>query len=1448
MSFIATHRALACLAGLLTCCALIQSAATAAAPASVPISEAPELEWGVKESWRTYVGPPASAGDGARVIPTGPGSRHQIGWEFDSGSYDPADGTTVLQYTGTVHWLKYPGTAFPGLKPPSYEGPMDVHILDVTLSDPVVTISPTGSTIAAEVASRSTATWEVVHFDSARVAELDVGGIEPVVADGTTTWTGIPTFSGADAEGVFAGNYREGTAFDALSFAYTGPGGAPDLSDRWDEPGSSPLALEANTILTDNGVDLQFRPWLLDREQRLIYFTRSNSATSPTGSLFQAFSLDDMEPLGEPLETLFGTPENPVNLAFYDSNTGRLFFNTNDGQLRWVKYDVEAGEWLQEAVAQPFPLVGELNLIWDSVGERAFNFVRHVPEGVASGDYDNHQWQLNTYTEQPDGSWQRQAYDLPNGPLGLNRDRYPLLSSLNAPSGLAAPDGSLIVVGTRQRSNNPGVPAPATVPGAYRIVLDEASGTAQAEPIAGTEVNNAPNNLFSQVLAGQGNQVVLTRENIASFSPKLQAVTIPGPASPAVAGPLVTVAGLEAAGPTSFAVDREDGTVWIGGNWSQRITGVRDGRVVASQFFPERHPRGGPVMVGQGHTVYAQTNDGSPADFGGSAFYGMGRFARLGISPEVTLDPAPQTTSLGIGEETEPVSFESAASGEPEPSRQWQVKAPDDASFANIAGETGATLTIDTERGMDGTQYRAVYQNAAGRIGSEAATLAVEYAPQIATDAVDVAVTEGSEAFFSVLADANPIPVVTWQRRVSGFWEPIAPGDENFLVDGSSLTVLDTNTEQSGTLFRAKATNPVGHAYSRNAKLTVTPSTEIPAEGLDLEQVSLEWTGNEELQGVPPAGGSNYFSAGVSKGNEATYRSVDGDAAVFQVAASGGESLATWATRAAHIAGGGEQLVRLYGGDARIEPDGSATVRWDGSWSVNFYGGLAPFTFTDPELSIDADGAGTLRAEMSGCASSIANPIECAPLAPVSDVTVATFSGVEIDPSGEVGIDPDYAGVEIEGDPTKPQLRTGAGWGAWPQPFVSFHVQTGLSGYWYSSGSGFDAKKSPAPFTVDFQGELPPSGPPPGDPPLGEGPRDDTPQSQTPAPSGPAPLAKPVQLAAFKRTQPLGGKRTARLVTFSCPEGAACKVSAPPRLRLKLGGKRYELHVLAPKRIGAGQAAALRLRFPKPALKALGERKRATTVELRLRAGGQTYRVRATLRRVGKGRVSLVHVGTRKIGKGGDTGLPTGVVSAPISGDPELLRRPPTAVDVSGVQIVWHPRDSWLRYASSGVAAGDGIQIGNGASGTNSASSACPDRASTSDAQLPHAISFTPKASWYDPPSGIAAIHGQGSVGFRWKAHAIDLTASDPEIEISGSASRAIFRFSGSEGTPYPDQRADLLSLDTAGRPTVTNGGKTLTYDLMRGRLTANGVNVFAGFYAPPNDQFGCFSVSFTIP
>ncbi|HEX5713615.1 MAG TPA: HtaA domain-containing protein [Solirubrobacterales bacterium] len=327
---------------------------------------------------------------------------------------------------------------------------------------------------------------------------------------------------------------------------------------------------------------------------------------------------------------------------------------------------------------------------------------------------------------------------------------------------------------------------------------------------------------------------------------------------------------------------------------------------------------------------------------------------------------------------------------------------------------------------------------------------------------------------------------------------------------------------------------------------------------------------------------------------------------------------------------------------------------------------------------------------------------------------------------------------------------------------------------------------------------------------------------------------------AGAKVRMLNSGNTTVIGKVQCP--AACTIATPKRVRVTIAGRGYWAQILAPRTLPkAGGVAKIQGKLGKGALAELAGRSARLAVRVVIRVGDEKrVQVLAAMLK----RAAAESAGP---GKGGTGGGPT---SAPItSAEPPLLARPATAVDVGNVKVTWFPRDSWVRYASSGVAPNDGVKVGGGATALESKASPCPDRPSSSDALLAYGAEFVPRASWYDPLSGTAGIYGQGSVSFRWAAHTIDLTASDPEIEIAGAASRAIFRFSGSGGTPYPNQRAALVSLDTAGRPTVSNGGKTFTYSLMRGTLTADGVNVFAGFYTPPdNDEFGCVSVEFTTP
>jgi hypothetical protein len=201
--------------------------------------------------------------------------------------------------------------------------------------------------------------------------------------------------------------------------------------------------------------------------------------------------------------------------------------------------------------------------------------------------------------------------------------------------------------------------------------------------------------------------------------------------------------------------------------------------------------------------------------------------------------------------------------------------------------------------------------------------------------------------------------------------------------------------------------------------------------------------------------------------------------------------------------------------------------------------------------------------------------------------------------------------------------------------------------------------------------------------------------------------------------------------------------------------------------------------------------------------------------------------------------------SGPVSDEPPLLARPASAVNVTSATLAWHVRDSWIRYVNTqeppqaleGAAAEAPIEEDK---------HPCPNSPAGTNPTLAYSYDFPFAGGWYDAASGSAALYYGGGVRFSFPAHGIDVTARNPEIEINGAASRAIFRLRGAGQTPYPDKRAALLSLP-ASVPALSAPPNGFGFPApLRGTLTADGQKAFAGFYPPPNDGFGCFSVSFT--
>ena len=493
--------------------------------------------------------------------------------------------------------------------------------------------------------------------------------------------------------------------------------------------------------------------------------------------------------------------------------------------------------------------------------------------------------------------------------------------------------------------------------------------------------------------------------------------------------------------------------------------------------------------------------------------------------------------------------------------------------------------------------------------------------------------------------------------------------------------------------------------------------------------------------------------------------------------------------------------------DGVHDADTEATeVELSGSVHFSGHGGSLEMTVSNPRVELDGLG-GTLYADVVSKSLSTGN--------------TESYPGVDLAELDLTGITP-LAGEETLTWSAIPAVLTANG-----EP---------VFGGFYMAGTALD----PVTLLADFG----PAEPDPEEP-QPEEPGKDPPPTQAGAPTASAVTTPPTPDPTLR---PVGGaarlKRSgvAVVASASCPGSDLCLLSTPEKVKVKIAGEAFWAKVIAPKAVMAGGATKVKVKLSQQASRSLGRGTARGRMKIVVRSGSTkvkrtiAFKLKRKPRKNGKG-------------PGGGADAVDGPQAGPLSTEPPLLARPASAVDVSGVSVTWHPRDSWVRYASSGTGPGDGILFANGAVGTNSTASPCPDRPSGGDTQLPYSVGFTPKPSWYDPVSGTAGVYGQGSVAFRWAAHGIDLSATDPEIEINGAASRAIFRFSGSGGTPYPNQRAPLVSLDPSGQPTVSNGGKTLTYSLMRGTLTPDGVNVFAGFYTPPsNDEFGCVSVEFTVP
>ncbi|GAB2925513.1 HtaA domain-containing protein [Streptomyces mayteni] len=175
------------------------------------------LDWGVKESFRTYVTGPIANGDvelsdGASEI--GDGYRFPVA----GGEFYPETPALDADFAG--------GVRFTG-----HEGALDLRFTELT-----VEIDGTEGELIADVSSKDRTSGEVTEYDAITVAELDVpaDALNPV--DDVLTLDAVPATLTAEGAEAFGGFYSAGEELDPVTVSVALVEGAdlPDDDNRDD--------------------------------------------------------------------------------------------------------------------------------------------------------------------------------------------------------------------------------------------------------------------------------------------------------------------------------------------------------------------------------------------------------------------------------------------------------------------------------------------------------------------------------------------------------------------------------------------------------------------------------------------------------------------------------------------------------------------------------------------------------------------------------------------------------------------------------------------------------------------------------------------------------------------------------------------------------------------------------------------------------------------------------------------------------------------------------------------------------------------------------------------------------------------------------------------------------------------------------------------------------------
>lgn len=213
------------------------TSSTVAPPAEDAEVVGGRVDWGIKQSFRTYiVGPIAQGsvtpGAGASVNPDGT-FRFPVA-AADASYGGPAD--VVAPTTGEVRFQGHHGE------------------LDLIVDEVQVQIDGTAAVLFADLSSLPLEADEPEVYDDVALAELDLSGITPTADGFTITWTAVPAVLAAEGAEAFAGFYTPGTALDPVTLVLEVQGDLGNVPTTSSTVPTPDVTLSASTVAVGGSI------------------------------------------------------------------------------------------------------------------------------------------------------------------------------------------------------------------------------------------------------------------------------------------------------------------------------------------------------------------------------------------------------------------------------------------------------------------------------------------------------------------------------------------------------------------------------------------------------------------------------------------------------------------------------------------------------------------------------------------------------------------------------------------------------------------------------------------------------------------------------------------------------------------------------------------------------------------------------------------------------------------------------------------------------------------------------------------------------------------------------------------------------------------------------------------------------------------------------------------